>query len=299
MIPAIKRDPFRYHNNATWELTNDQWVVLESLMNTFLGELSEEEAQRLADKYSKGPDGADRQAIYEFAKLKSTDLSSKSLVESFLHRAIPPEKRTEVLLTFTLLSTRAGTFALTGHFNKLFKDLSQKEREACILSWRDSYIPKLRLLYKSLASLCLNSVYGKNQCDLLHKAMSYPAHDTVRSDPDYEPVNQFPRIPMLSEQELLDHPRFDAIVIGTGCGGGVAAAELSKTGKKVLVIEKGTYYHESDFVLRENNAMANLYEAGGFFGTADGNIYVLAGSTFGGKNNIYKKKNCMHKKKKA
>ncbi|CAO3620484.1 unnamed protein product [Cunninghamella echinulata] len=116
--------------------------------------------------------------------------------------------------------------------------------------------------------------------------MTYPARDIERSHSEYEPVNQHPRIPMLTEQELLNHPRFDAIVIGTGCGGGVAAAELSKAGKKVLVIEKGTYYHESDFILTENDAMANLYEAGGFFGTADGHIYVLAGSTFGGGTTV-------------
>lgn len=67
---------------------------------------------------------------------------------------------------------------------------------------------------------------------------------------------------------------------------GVAAAELAKAGKSVLVIDKGKYYHEDDFDLRESAGFANLYEYGGFFSTYEGSVNVLAGSVFGGGTTV-------------
>ncbi|CAO3592279.1 unnamed protein product [Absidia cylindrospora] len=116
--------------------------------------------------------------------------------------------------------------------------------------------------------------------------MGYTAKDVERSEPDYQPTKSFPRLSMMTEAQVLAHPAWDCIVIGSGGGGGVTASELSKAGKSVLVIEKGTYYHESDLSLEESDAMANMYELGGFFSSADGNVNILAGSTFGGGTTV-------------
>lgn len=40
---------------------------------------------------------------------------------------------------------------------------------------------------------------------------------------------------------------FDYIIIGSGFGGCVSALRLSEKGYKVLVIEKGKWYHAKDF----------------------------------------------------
>ena len=34
---------------------------------------------------------------------------------------------------------------------------------------------------------------------------------------------------------------FDAIVVGSGCAGAIAAYELAKAGKSVLVVERGNF----------------------------------------------------------
>jgi len=40
---------------------------------------------------------------------------------------------------------------------------------------------------------------------------------------------------------------YDYIIIGSGFGGSVSALRLSEKGYKVLVIEKGKWYHADDF----------------------------------------------------
>ena len=40
---------------------------------------------------------------------------------------------------------------------------------------------------------------------------------------------------------------YDYIIIGSGFGGSVSALRLSEKGYKVLVIEKGKWYHRDDF----------------------------------------------------
>jgi choline dehydrogenase-like flavoprotein len=73
----------------------------------------------------------------------------------------------------------------------------------------------------------------------------------------------------------------DAVVIGSGAGGGVVAARLAEAGRSVVVLEMGGYQNESDFNQLEIK-MLELYLGGGLLSSEDGSIAVLAGSTLGG-----------------
>ena len=74
---------------------------------------------------------------------------------------------------------------------------------------------------------------------------------------------------------------YDAIIVGSGCGGSVVCERLASQGKKVLLIEKGRYLHRNEMTGSEE-MFDQLYERGGLCVTDDTAMAVLAGSAFGG-----------------
>ncbi|KAA8528004.1 hypothetical protein F0562_035127 [Nyssa sinensis] len=78
----------------------------------------------------------------------------------------------------------------------------------------------------------------------------------------------------------------DAVVIGSGSGGGVAAGVLAKAGYKVLVIEKGNYSARNNLSLLEGTTMDQMYLGNGLLATDDLGVVILAGSTVGGGSTI-------------
>jgi choline dehydrogenase-like flavoprotein len=74
----------------------------------------------------------------------------------------------------------------------------------------------------------------------------------------------------------------DAVVVGSGAGGGVIAAALAGAGQHVIVLEAAGPFEEADFNGYELWAYQNLYWRGGPNPTADLNVSLYAGAAYGG-----------------
>ena len=87
----------------------------------------------------------------------------------------------------------------------------------------------------------------------------------------------------------------DAVVVGSGAGGGVIAARLAEAGLKVIVLEAGGYFNEADFDQTELGGYSRLYWRGGPTPTADFNVSLQAGSCLGG-GTVVNWTNCLRTK---
>jgi choline dehydrogenase-like flavoprotein len=74
----------------------------------------------------------------------------------------------------------------------------------------------------------------------------------------------------------------DAVVIGSGAGGAVVAAELAAAGSDVVILEMGDYLNEADFTGSEAEMTSRLMLGHGLLATNDLGITLLAGSCLGG-----------------
>ncbi|WP_349292440.1 GMC family oxidoreductase N-terminal domain-containing protein [Nocardia cyriacigeorgica] len=73
----------------------------------------------------------------------------------------------------------------------------------------------------------------------------------------------------------------DVVIVGSGAGGGTAAAVLAEAGLDVVVLERGEYYDDRDFGTGERDGLLRLY-APGPQSTTEGQLTLAAGSCLGG-----------------
>lgn len=78
----------------------------------------------------------------------------------------------------------------------------------------------------------------------------------------------------------------DVVIVGSGCGGSVAAFELAKAGYEVIVVEQGQYIPPSNLSNLEVDALDQMYDSHSLLTTEDGNIVILAGATLGGGSSV-------------
>ncbi|XP_020227340.2 long-chain-alcohol oxidase FAO4A [Cajanus cajan] len=91
-------------------------------------------------------------------------------------------------------------------------------------------------------------------------------------------------VPNLSSPSMVI--QCDAVVVGSGSGGGVIAGVLAKAGYKVLVLEKGGYSARNNLSLLEGPTMEQMYLNGGMVASDDMGMFILSGSTVGGGSAI-------------
>lgn len=92
---------------------------------------------------------------------------------------------------------------------------------------------------------------------------------------------RFVQVPPASsaEPEVIET---DVVIVGSGCGGSVAAKTLAEAGLKVLVVDKSYYWPPEYLPMRESAAGIHLFGNGGGIISDDSSMTVIAGSAWGG-----------------
>jgi long-chain-alcohol oxidase len=154
-----------------------------------------------------------------------------------------------------------------------FTRLRGAEREQALLAWCDSRLALRRAGFQALRKGLLTIAYTLPGTPAWER-IGYPGPlgRTRTTDPTLTPLR-------ISRDETLD---CDVCVVGSGAGGGVAAAVLAQAGLDVVVLEAGGHYEEADFDGAELDGFRRLYHGRGTTATDDHGIGILAGACVGG-----------------
>lgn len=93
----------------------------------------------------------------------------------------------------------------------------------------------------------------------------------------------FIRFPPGHETEIIET---DVVIVGSGCGGGVCAKNLAKTGLRVMVVEKAYHWPPEHLPMTERDAGIHLFANGGIVSADDNSIAILAGQAWGGGGTV-------------
>ncbi|XP_057798155.1 long-chain-alcohol oxidase FAO2-like [Salvia miltiorrhiza] len=235
--------------------------------------------------------------------------------ELIVKRGIP-KAVVVVSLVLKLLSTRLGTLLLCGGasldwkwpFLHKFSELSVSKREAILQKWsRGTLLLPLRTVFFMLKLTCFYTFFSLTDEKGQNPAWESIGYHVEQVENSADSGEERPLDKGIVETEnqadettlkqslihkglqVTDNTKdntiniqCDVVIVGSGCGGGVAAAVLAEAGLKVVVVEKGHYFTAQDYTGLEGPSMNELYASGGIFSTQDGKIILLAGSTVGG-----------------
>ncbi|EGW32602.1 fatty alcohol oxidase [Spathaspora passalidarum NRRL Y-27907] len=197
----------------------------------------------------------------------------------------------EAVKDFVLVMEALSSMKLAKEFtgsNTLIHDMTLKEREKLLLSWRDSKVPLMRKLFRSVYSITMSGCVLLAD-DLHLQACGYPGKELrdeayknqIVDDFSYE----FMERPTTEGAELY-LPDIEAVIIGSGCGAGAVAHTLAESGFKSLILEKGKYFSTSQLNFSDLEGVSNLFQSGGPISTNDQELFILAGSNFGGGSTV-------------
>lgn len=186
--------------------------------------------------------------------------------------------RAQFLNLLDVWNSKLHAFLTVGEYAN-FSELDEASRRKILLSWADSTLGKRRAAFqafrKAIGFLYVMLPEFRAARNPMWQKIKYPGPLGV----------QKPRMdrllkPILPEKETA--LSCDVCVIGSGAGGGVAAAVLAAAGKDVVVLEAGNYYDDADFDGAELQGYQRLYSEGGFSATQDHGVGFLAGECLGG-----------------
>ncbi|KAK6940640.1 Glucose-methanol-choline oxidoreductase, C-terminal [Dillenia turbinata] len=249
----------------------------------------------------------------------SLNSSNIEIPEKIIVKRGAPEAVFLVSIVLRILSTRLGTLLLCGFlsfawkwpFIHKFSEISLEKREEVLKKWsRESLFIPLRVVFVMIKLFCFLTFFSwtdENSENPAWEAIGYhvDTKENLTRPPIKRPLQKgIIEIANETDSTLLHSLtqkglqafkddktsiykiKCDVVIVGSGCGGGVAAAVLANAGHKVVILEKGNYFASQEYSSLEGPSMRELYESGGVLATLDGKVMIMAGSTVGGGSAI-------------
>jgi len=197
-------------------------------------------------------------------------------VAALLDRLPNPDSLAQLRQLLGVFETPFANLLLARRWKK-FSALSAAEREGYLRALARHRLSLLRGGFQALKRLVTLIYYGDTDQD-----GSNPIWATL----DYPgPIAPSPNVPKTIRPTVIGGDttlQCDAVIVGSGAGGGVVAGELTAAGYDVIVVEQGRYLNEADFEQRELEMLRQLYLGGGLTTSKDQGLIILAGSCLGG-----------------
>jgi choline dehydrogenase-like flavoprotein len=207
-----------------------------------------------------------------------------SLAAETLMRAADPAQVRDLRLALRALEIGPVNGLMGGPWRS-FSRLPAADRERVLLAWSRSAVPQQRAAFGAFRRLLAFLAYA----DPGDVDSPNPLPAMAGYDPDRPPVTTDPTTIRPLDLDRAPHPSgapveltADVVIVGSGAAGGVMAAELTRAGRSVVVLEAGPFVDESTMPRGELDAYSRLYLNHGLLSTWDGSVTILAGSGVGG-----------------
>ncbi|KAK1751867.1 long chain fatty alcohol oxidase [Echria macrotheca] len=290
--PAVPPAPPGDYYDAT------QWAVLTSLLDAVIPSIAP--ASKVTDeKTHRGIDDAEYEKLASLVEAKVNPAPSPEALKAYLDDRpsanpgfmngllqalgnLPQSARARLGGVLSALGTRYGSLLLTGSTVPVHEQ-SLADREAVLQRWSSSWFGTPRVLYKTFTSLAKVTWL---QTAVYAEAAGFPAVPT-----NWKPVESAFEFDFLqfSATTSDDEPAVvetDVVIVGSGCGGGVAAKVLAEAGHRVLVVDKGYYFPPSQLPMTADGGAFHLLENNGLISSVDSSVNVVGGSCWGGGGTV-------------
>lgn len=205
-------------------------------------------------------------------------------------------------MKLTLKSARPTSLLLTGTTTPIAA-LPVARRAAVLRGWSASRLPMLRVLARQLTMLFKQPwLRSSPSLPLVLGFPRAPVHGVPGEGFPFAflqipPANSDPSSSSSSSASLKaqkgkadkEEPfvlETDVVIVGSGCGAGVAAKNLSEAGHRVIVAEKSYYWPPEHLPMSQGEGPDQLFMSGGSIVSDDASIVVVAGQTWGGGGTV-------------